>query len=101
MTIRVTDLHCDTALELQGGADLLAGHPEGHVDLERLERGGVGLQVFACYIAPTVPHGRAHALALELLDRIDEACTRSGGRLAKVETAGEADRALSGGAMTA
>jgi len=101
VTTRVTDLHCDTVLEVQGGADLLAGHPEGQLDLERLERGGVGLQVFACYVAPTIPHGRAHALALELLDRIDEACARSTGKLAKAETVADVDRVLGEGASVA
>ena len=101
MAIRVADLHCDTPLEIRGGADLVAGHPEGHVDLERLERGGVGLAVFACYVAPTLPTGLAFAEAEDLLDRIDGACAASGGRIAKAETAADVDRALASGAATA
>ncbi len=101
MAIRVADLHCDTPLEIRGGADLAAGHAEGHVDAGRLERGGVGLAVFACYVAPSLPAGRAFAEAMDLLDRIDEACAASGGRLAKAETTADIDRVLEGGATTA
>lgn len=101
MKTPVTDLHCDTALEIQGGADLIQGHPEGHVDLERLEKGGVALQVFVAYVTSTLPKGRAFREAMELLDGVEAACERSAGALVKVETVREADLALEGGAKTA
>ncbi len=101
MRTPVTDLHCDTALEIQAGADLGKGHPEGHVDLERLEKGGVAVQVFVAYVTSTLPKGRAFREAMDLLDGIEAACERSSGVLAKVETAGEADAALRRGARTA
>ena len=101
MSTPVTDLHCDTALEIQAGADLGAGCPDGHVDLERLDKGGVALQVFVAFVASVIPKARAFREAMDLLDGVERACARSGGALVKVETLDEADRALERGARTA
>ena len=89
----VCDLHVDTLLEIQGGADLGRGNPEGHVDLARLRQGGAGLMVFACFIASTVPSDQAFREATRLLDELDRTCDRFSAELAKVETAAEAERA--------
>lgn len=57
MTSRIIDFHCDTILRVADeGVDLAAGGQGGHVDLERLRRGGVGCQVFACF-ASRMEHG--------------------------------------------
>ncbi len=101
MRTPVTDLHCDTALEIQAGADLASGNPEGHVDLERLDKGGVAVQLFVAYVATTFPKGRAFREAMTLLDGVEAACERSAGALVKAETIAEADRALERGAKTA
>jgi microsomal dipeptidase-like Zn-dependent dipeptidase len=71
----ICDLHCDTILELQGGADL-ASNPGGHVDLARLRRGRVGLQVFACFVPSRLSAARAHQEANAMLDVLDAACQR-------------------------
>jgi microsomal dipeptidase-like Zn-dependent dipeptidase len=62
----VVDLHADSLLF---GRDLLAPGDVGHVDLPRLQEGGVGLQVFS---APTrTPFGfdihNTHANAIDLM----------------------------------
>jgi membrane dipeptidase len=101
MRTPVTDLHCDTALEIQAGADLSSGNPEGHVDLERLDRGAVTLQLFATYVSSVLPKDRAFREAMDLLDGVEAACALSGGALVKVETAAEADRVIERGARTA
>lgn len=100
MIDRIADLHCDSALEIQGGADLVAGNPEGHVDLDRLERGGVKLQVFVSYVSSAFPEERAFAEACGLIDGVEDLCLRSGGRLAKADGAADAERALKKGAET-
>jgi membrane dipeptidase len=71
----ICDLHCDTILELQGGADL-ASNPGGHVDLARLRRGRVGLQVFACFVPSLLSAARALQEANAMLDVLDAACQR-------------------------
>jgi membrane dipeptidase len=68
--LRVVDLHCDTALEIQAGVDLGERNEPGHVDLPRMEAGRVGAQLFAAYVAPVVPMGRAWQHANELLDAV-------------------------------
>ncbi len=94
----VADLHCDTVGDLLGGADL-ARNPEGHVDLPRLRQGGVGLQVFACFVAPVLPADRAFHAATTMLDEIDLVCRQHSAKLRKVETAAQAETAA-GAALT-
>src|SRR5262249_41090222 len=98
--VRVADLHCDTLLELQGGASL-EGHAEGHVDLPRLVRGDVGLQVFVAYVSTTFPVGRAFREAMDLLDRLDDACARFPQHLQKCVKAEEIERASQAGKVAA
>jgi membrane dipeptidase len=93
----VCDLHVDTLLEIQAGADLAAGNPDGHVDLPRMRRGGAGLMLFACFVAGTVRKDRAFATVTGLLDELDRTCDRLGTDLAKVETAADVERAWAAG----
>jgi membrane dipeptidase len=96
----IADLHCDTLLELQGGADL-AHNPEGHVDLPRLARGEVGLQVFVAFVSSIFPVGRAHREANDLLDHLDAACDRYPDRLRKAVTVADILRARQDGKVAA
>jgi membrane dipeptidase len=89
----VCDLHLDTVLEIQGGADLQRGNPEGHVDASRMRRGGAGLLVFACFVPNVLPHGRVFREATDLLDVIDRTCRQLPGDLRKIETAADAEAA--------
>jgi membrane dipeptidase len=93
----VCDLHCDTVHELRGGADFGRGNPDGHVDIPRLRQGGVGLQVFACYVPTILPKGRVFREATDLLDEVDRVCSRFAVDLTKVETAAQAEAARSEG----
>ncbi|MCU0606377.1 MAG: dipeptidase [Candidatus Edwardsbacteria bacterium] len=61
----VADLHCDTAIKLARGRGLDAAG--NHVTIDRLRSGGVGLQVFACWISPKYRRQAARVRALELL----------------------------------
>jgi len=96
----VCDLHVDTVLEVQGGADLGAGHPEGHVDIPRLRAGGAGLMVFACFVPSILPAGRAFREATDLLGEIDRLCARFPDDLQKVETAADAEAARARGRVS-
>jgi membrane dipeptidase len=93
----VCDLHLDTVLEIQGGADLGRGNPEGHVDLARMRAGGAGLLVFACFVPSVLPPGRVFREAMDLLDVIDRTCLQFPGDLKKVETAADAEAAWAAG----
>jgi len=92
----VADLHCDTVRALRGGVDL-RDHPEGQVDLPRLQLGGVGLQVFACYLPSGLARDRALAETTQMLDALDDACERCAPDIVKVETADQAEAAVERG----
>jgi membrane dipeptidase len=48
----VVDMHCDTISRYMAGEDLARDLPKGHIDIPKLKRGGVDLQVFACFAPP-------------------------------------------------
>ena len=48
----VVDMHCDTIRRAMDGEDLSQDLPTGHIDVPKLKRGGVDLQVFACFAPP-------------------------------------------------
>lgn len=93
----IADLHCDTILEIQGGADFAHGAEQCHVDLPRLRHGQVALQVFACFLPTSIPEERVFQDTLGLLDLIDETCRGLPDDLAKVETAEEVQAAAASG----
>ena len=45
-------MHCDTIARAMAGEDLSQDLPKGHIDIPKLKRGGVDLQVFACFAPP-------------------------------------------------
>jgi len=51
----VADLHCDTVIQMKRGYDFTRRHEDYHVDIPRLQEGGVDLQVFATGINPSQP----------------------------------------------
>lgn len=94
--LRVCDLHCDTVLELQGGASL-ASNPAGHVDIARLRRGHVALQVFACFVPSLLPADRANREADALLDVLEIECDRHRGDVQMVQDAKGVEAAVAAG----
>jgi membrane dipeptidase len=48
----VVDLHCDTIGRYLRGADLSKDNQRGHIDIPKLKKGAMDLQVFACFVAP-------------------------------------------------
>ena len=87
--LRVADLHCDTIIKYQAGYDLSADGPRVSVSLPSLTRGGVGLQVMACFISSVLPEERAVAEARTLLALVDELCRRFPEQLRKTGSAAE------------
>ena len=93
MTHKVIDLHCDSVYFLMEGRDLLRPVKDIHVDLPRLRKGGVALQVFAVYVPPNTESDKAFEYTSSRLDVI-ESFIRSDGLLMAVETAVELKKAL-------
>ncbi len=81
-TAPIADLHCDTALKLlrPGGLERRANH----VTMEKLRRGGVGLQVFACWVSPRHRRRAAADRALELIGAVRAEVAKRPGALALV-----------------
>jgi len=67
----VVDLHCDTIGRFMDGADLSRDLPEGHIDIPKLKRGGVDLQVFACYSPPPADDAEKSKAAKKAFDQIE------------------------------
>lgn len=65
----VFDGHCDTLLEILGGKRLFAERStKGHIDLPRLQEGGVTAQVFAVYLEDQFLPAGAVKQTLRILD---------------------------------
>jgi membrane dipeptidase len=69
----VIDLHCDTISRALAGEDLRKDLPQGHIDIPKLKRGAVDLQVFACYVAAPTNEAEKSRAAKKAIDQI-EAC---------------------------
>jgi membrane dipeptidase len=88
MAYKAIDLHCDSVFSLMEGKNLLEAVEGVHVDLPRMRKGRVGLQVFAAYLSPSIDASKAFSSAMEKLDLID-AFAMSSELMAQVETAAE------------
>lgn len=77
------DAHCDTALRLAGSepVDLGGRLPDGHVDLPRMKEGGVGAQVFACWVDPDLSRERWMPRTLEAAAAVAAQAGRHADRL--------------------
>ncbi len=67
-------MHCDTVGQIQAGFDLTDDVPPGQVTLDRLQRGGVGTQIFACFISSEVPQTEAFRRAVQMIEQIQRYC---------------------------
>jgi membrane dipeptidase len=66
----VADLHCDTVLYIKGGRDMARRNEQGHLDIPRLQEGGVDLQIFACFVPAQLPRSKVRPWTDELLDEL-------------------------------
>lgn len=67
----VIDMHCDTISRYMDGEDLTRDLPTGHIDIPKLKRGSVDLQVFAAYVAVPRNEAEKHAAAKRAFDQVD------------------------------
>jgi membrane dipeptidase len=94
----VVDLHCDTISRAMAGEDLSRDLPEGHVDIPKLKRGAVDLQVFACYAPPPANEAEAFRSAngvFAQIQAVHELVEKHPGDLALVTSVAEAGAARS------
>lgn len=67
----VADLHCDTISRFMAGEDLRQDLPKGNIDIPKLKRGAVDLQVFACYVGPPADDLEKAGAAKKAFDQIE------------------------------
>jgi membrane dipeptidase len=67
----VVDMHCDTISRYMNGEDLKKDLPDGHIDIPKLKKGSVDLEVFAAYVAVPRDEKEKNAAAKRAFDRID------------------------------
>jgi membrane dipeptidase len=67
----VVDFHCDTISRYMNGEDLRRDLPHGHIDIPKLKRGAVDLEVFACYVAAPTNEAEKTQAAKKAFDQIE------------------------------
>ncbi len=67
----VVDMHCDTIGRFMAGEDLRQDLPQGHIDIPKLKRGAVDLQVFACFAPPPANDAEKAASAKGVIKQIE------------------------------
>ena len=93
------DTHADTfALVLDSGVDFLTDEHKLAVSLPRMQRGGMGAQVFALYVAPGMAPGLTFKRAMAMASVGLAAASNSQGRFVFVRTAQELEAAWGHGA---
>jgi membrane dipeptidase len=100
------DCHADTVMRvIDEGADL-ASIPDGHLDLDRLEEAGVGVQFFAIWVSPDyLPKGaepdRCFERANAMIDALEEQAHRHSGRMRICRTVSEIESCVAEGKLAA
>ncbi|NLG70009.1 MAG: membrane dipeptidase [Firmicutes bacterium] len=91
----VFDAHADTiAIDVvEGRRHLDETGRGGHVDLQRLAAGGVGVQIFSLYVPPTVPTPHNALRALTILDALAAEVQRSSDRIVWIRRAQDLEEA--------
>ncbi len=79
----VFDAHCDTAMRLIGerAVDLGDRLEDGHMDLPRMEEGGLDAQIFACWPNPRLAREEYLKQTLQMIDAVWEQADRHADRL--------------------
>ncbi len=97
----VADLHSDTALRMMQGFDFSRRDSVGHMDIPRLEEGGVDLQVFACFLSTETPPAECRPLVDLILDSLTAQIERNPDKIRICHTAGEAEDIIEQGKIAA
>lgn len=97
----VADLHSDTALRMMRGFDFSKRDSVGHMDIPRLEEGGVDLQVFACFLDTETPAAECRPLVDRILDSLTAQIDRNPDKIRICRTAGEAEQIIASGKIAA
>jgi len=94
----VIDLHCDTIARYMAGEDLSQDLTKGHIDIPKLKRGAVDLEVFACFAPPPANETDKFQSANKIfaqVEAVNKLVEKNTGDLALVRSLDEANAARS------
>ena len=98
----VADLHSDTVLRMvREGFDFSTRDTTGHMDIPRLQEGGIDLQVFACWLDTKTPLEKCRSTVDELIDSLEAQISRNPDRIAFCRTSEEAEDIIESGRIAA
>ena len=97
----VADMHCDTVMRLMKGADLAVRDTVGHVDIPRLQDGGVDLQVFACWIPTETPRDSCVGRVDEMIDTLEAQISRNADKIEICKSSVAARKIIGSGRIAA
>ncbi|UCC45631.1 MAG: dipeptidase [Candidatus Zixiibacteriota bacterium] len=97
----VADTHSDTPLRMVRGFDISERDTTGHMDIPRLQEGGVDLQVFACFVYTETPPEECRPTIDELIDTLEAQIQRNPDRIAVCTTASQAEEIVAGDRIAA
>lgn len=107
----VVDTHCDTLLRVAGRGSMFGRqqepyrlgdrHEEGHIDLPRLQEGGVDVQFFAAYIEPIYKPDRSLKRTMQLFDAFFTELEANPEQMMLAKTAADIDAAKAQGKVAA
>lgn len=97
----VVDLHSDSVLRMKDGIDFAVRDTSGHMDIPRLQEGGIDLQVFACWLNTNTPLEECRAVVDELIDSLEVQVKRNPETIAICKTATEAESLIQEGKIAA
>lgn len=98
----VCDLHCDTVMRLLQGVELGVRGQTGHVDIPRLNDGGIDLQVFACWVDPRdVPAESCAFQAHRMIDALYDQFRANSESITLARTASQAEEIMAAGQIAA
>jgi len=98
----VFDAHCDTLLRVvRSGYQLGERHNDHHIDLPRLQEGGIDVQGFALWVDPRREDPPPARQALDLLAAFEDQLQKNADRMALVRGATEARKVLAEGKVGA
>jgi membrane dipeptidase len=91
---KIIDLHCDTVLALQAKLNLSESGSSAHIDIPGMKKGGIRLQIFACYVSSAVPEDQAFSDAVNLISIVKSFCLENPGQVELISNATEAENIM-------
>ncbi len=93
-SVVVVDTHCDTTQRLMDdGFDFAERHQAGHVDISRLQAGGIDAVFLAVFAPAPLEPGMGYTTAQAQIERIHDTIRRHNAHLSSARTAAEVRKA--------